>query len=225
MSQGIDPSLNPLDWSADGVALLSPYLLAALAAATAAWWKWRHRPILSVDGGIDRQELGTFVPNPHGVMTPGPKAVYARLVLRNRQRQNPAEDAHVLIRSYERVTPAALRATTIMRMPLAWTHSTPTATVTTLHGGSPRFIDLVAVHQGHQPALLQTDPEAAPPIGWLDPVDGQGKRVASAWKVNLELVGKGVKPIHFSVQVSWDGDWSSGSGLDHLHVDGPVLER
>jgi hypothetical protein len=124
---------------------------------------------------------------------------------------------HVLVVAYRRETPTQGERV-VARMPLAWTHSAPTATLTTLYGGSPRFIDLVAVDVVARGAQLQTNPTPLGPLGILDP-DG----VLSTWTLELELVARRIAPIAYTVTVSWDGDWPINQrAAEHLAVSAPT---
>jgi hypothetical protein len=222
----VDPSWNPANWNATAWALLSPYVLAVLTVAAAWIRRKRRRPALSLAYG-DIQECATAIPF-NNAWAQGPPAAYGRLLVSNALRRDAAQGVHVVVTSYRRLAPSEDRVD--LRMALAWTHSAPTETIATIHGGSPRLIDLVSVTRGITWGELRTHPRTpAPPIAWLVP-DLGGATVSSIWEVRLDLVADGVAPLHFKLQIHWDGAWVGGPSAPHLSVrslerdDGPATE-
>lgn len=213
MNGALDPSWNPFDWTPSAWALMSPYILAVLALGVRQAYRWHRRPRIAIVE-VAISESDTFDRG-----QPGPRAAYGRLLVRNVRKKDPAEDAHVVVISHQRVGPAVGKRHEI-RMPLTWSHSDPAASLTTVHGGSPRWVDLVAAHRGYENASLETHPKAAAPTGLLDPQVREGGVALSRWRVDVELVARHVAPVRYAVFVQWDGAWRAGEIGAHLQVIG-----
>jgi hypothetical protein len=195
--------------------VLAPYavaLLGLIGLARRSWRTWRKRPSISLALG-NGQEV-TVARHAPGQPIVAAVGIWERLLVSNEPERNPAEDTHVVLVAYEQVAPPGERVET--RMALAWTHSEPTSTLSTLHGGSPRFIDLVSAIRGDSYAQLETHPKTVgPPVGFLQPNTNVAQTV---WRVELELVARGVAPIKYRARLSWTGRWVSGPGSKHLRV-------
>lgn len=205
-------------------------LVAALATVGAVWalvWVevWRPRrnaPVLRLH---EQHALAVTQPleeaSPGGPPMRGRRHLMVRLLVENLEGKLPAEDAQVFLREYDPAIPVpgklpARSGVQRLRIPLQWTHSTEGHNSLAIHAGNPRYVDLAAVSATDPPMLiLQLAP--MPVSGEADlfvPTPGQER----TWRLTLDLVAKGAKPVTYLVDVTYDGVWEGTKPEANLQV-------
>ena len=162
--------------------------------------------------------------SPGGSLVPGARHLMVRLLVENVEGKLPAEDAQVFLREYEPAMPVpgtlpARSGVERLRIPLRWTHATDGPNTVALHGGHPRYVDLVAV-SAIDAQMLRLQLEPMPVSGEANlfvPTPGQGRTC----RLTLDLVAKGAKPVSYLVDLVYDGVWEGKEPEANLRVEIP----
>ena len=172
----------------------------------------RRRPKLSLrfdSTGNDQVVIGTVG---------GSDAAHVRLRVTNRAGKDTADDVVVIVTECRRQEQAIAEARPI-GLPLTWSGTSPPQTVSAVHPGSERHIDLLHVD-------WPTGDEAESTPLRLDltptPAGGQDILHPGTYEIALEIRARNADAMRFTVAVSWDGGWSGKEAIwEHLRVDPP----
>ena len=95
-----------------------------------------------------------------------------------------------------------------------WSGTSPPLTVSAVHPGSARHVDLLHVDMaGDDLALLQLDlnPKPTGRQDFLEP---------GSFEISIEIRARNADALRYVVPVSWDGTWSDRAAMwDHLRVE------
>jgi hypothetical protein len=162
----------------------------------------------------------------------GLEAAYVRLRVANAAGKDTADDVVVILTEVRRLKGSrdAVAETKPISLPLTWSGSNPPQTMSSVHPGSERHIDLLHVDW---PARDETDiarewSEVTP--AQLDltpkPVGGQDTLNPGRYVVSLEIRARNADAIRYVIPVHWDGRWSGKDAIwDHLRVEQPRKAR
>jgi hypothetical protein len=145
----------------------------------------------------------------------GVDAAHVRLRVANGPGKDTADDVVVMVTE---LRPADSEDTRPIHLPLTWSGTSPPLTVSAVHPGSARHIDLLHVD-------LLADDEADAPLQ-LDlnpkPTGGQDLLEAGTYEISSEIRARNADALRYVIQVSWDGKRSGGAAIwDHLRVEPP----
>jgi hypothetical protein len=169
----------------------------------------RRRPKLELRfdrAGNDQVVIGT---------AGGFDAAHVRLRVADGPGKETADDVVVMVTE---LRPADSEDTRPIHLPLTWSGTSPPLTVSAVHPGSARHIDLVHVD-------LLGDDEAEAPLQ-LDlnpkPTGGQDLLEPGTYEISIEIRARNADALRYVIQVSWDGKRSGGAAIwDHLRVEPP----
>jgi hypothetical protein len=149
----------------------------------------------------------------------GSDAAYVRLRVANRKGKDTADDVVVMVTE---VQPADSEDARPIHLPLTWSGTNPPLTVSALHPGSARHIDVLHVE-------LSGDDEAEAPLQ-LDlnpkPAGGQEILEPGAYQISIEIRARNADALRYVIPIAWDGKWSDRAAMwDHLRVEPPRRAR
>lgn len=168
----------------------------------------RRRPRLELRfdrTGNDQVVVGTAA---------GFDAAYVRLRVANEPGKDTADEVVVMLTEVDAADEDGTRP---VHLPLAWSGTSPPLTVSAIHPGSARHVDLLHVDlAGDDAGQLQLDLNPKP-------TGGQDRLEPGAYEIAIEIRGRNADALRYVVPVSWDGTWSDRAGLwDHLHAGAPL---
>ena len=180
----------------------------------------RRRPKLDLrfdNEGSDQIVVGT---------ADGLAAAYVRLRVANGQRKDTADDVVVIVTEIRGLEPSA---TTLVDgrpvgLPLTWSGTNPPLTMSSVHPGSARHVDLLHVDLPARdeseiagkwttsvPVQLDVTPK---------PPDGQDILHSGTYEVSAEIRARNADAVGYVIRVHWDGKWSGKAAMwDHLRVE------
>ncbi len=140
---------------------------------------------------------------------------YVRLRVANRPGKDTADDVVVMVTEVRPLGKPEADATPI-HLPLIWSGTTPPRTVSALHPGSARHIDLMhcdLAGDGEGRLQLDLDPK---------PTGGRDLLEPDAYEISIEIRGRNADALRYVIPLSWDGASSDQAALwDHLRLDSP----
>jgi hypothetical protein len=171
----------------------------------------RHRPSLELRfdrAGNDQIIVGT---------TSGSEAAQVRLRVGNR-RKDTADEVVVLVTELLPDSQADARP---IHLPLTWSGTNPPLTVSAIHPGSERHVDLLHVDlpAGDEavPLHLDVNPEPAGDEDILDP---------GTYEISIEIRARNADALRYAVSIGWDGMSSDRAATwEHLRVEPPRKVR
>jgi hypothetical protein len=186
----------------------------------------RRRPRLELGfdpGGNDRLVVAT---------ADGLEAAHVRLRVANRAGKDTADDVVVMVTELRTLGDAEETAAESkpIGLPLTWSGTNPPLTVSSVHPGSERHIDLLHVDW---PACEEVEiarrwPERAPLQLDLSPRPAGGRDLLDPGRheISVEIRARNADAICFAILVAWDGEWSGKAAMwEHLRVDAPRRVR
>ena len=172
----------------------------------------RRRPKLDLrfeSTGNDQVVVGTAA---------GSDAAHVRLRVANREGKDTADDVVVIVTEVRRHEQTMAEAKPI-GLPLTWSSTSPPLTVSSVHPGSQRHIDLVHVDW---PAGAETQTTPLQLDLTPKPAGGQDILDPGTYEITVEIRARNADAICYAVLVSWDGEWSGKESIwDHLRVEPP----
>jgi hypothetical protein len=165
----------------------------------------RRRPKLDLlfdRAGNDQVVVGT---------AGGSDAAYVRLRVANGPGKDTADDVVVMVTE---LRPADSEDARPIHLPLTWSGTSPPLTVSAVHPGSARHVDLLHVDlAGDNPVPLQLDLNPKP-TGSRDLLE------PGTYEISIEIRARNADALRYVVPVSWDGDRSDRAAMwDHLRVE------
>jgi hypothetical protein len=169
----------------------------------------RRRPRLDLrfdPAGNDRVVVGTATES---------EAAHVRLRVGNRAGKDTADDVVVMLTEVRPVSDSEQKADAKpIHLPLTWSGTSPPLTVSAVHPGSERHVDLLHVDLSARdaaPMELDVNPK---------PTGGQDLLEPSTYETSIEIRARNADALRYVVPVSWDGKWSDQAVLrDHLRVE------
>ena len=143
----------------------------------------------------------------------GVDAAYVRLRVANGAGKDTADDVVVMLTEVDAADEDGARP---VHLPLTWSGTSPPLTVSAIHPGSARHVDLLHVDlAGEDAGQLQLDLNPKP-------TGGQDRLEPGAYEIAIEIRGRNADALRYVVPVSWDGTWSDQAGpWDHLRAEAP----
>ncbi len=140
-------------------------------------------------------------------------AASVRLRVANGPGKDTADDVVVMVTE---LRPADSEDARPIHLPLTWSGTSPPLTVSAIHPGSARHVDLLHVDvAGDDPAPLRLDLNPKP-TGDQD-ILGPG-----TYEISLEIRARNADALCYVIPLSWDGTRSDRAALwDHLRVEPP----
>ena len=170
----------------------------------------RRRPRLDLrfdPAGNDRVVVGT---------AGGSDPAHVRLRVGNRAGKDTADDVVVMLTELRPSADSEAVAKPI-HLPLTWSGTSPPLTVSSVHPGSERHVDLLHVDLpvGDEAAPLHLDVNPKP-------TGGQDILEPGTYEISSEIRGRNADALRYVVPVSWDGHRSDRAAMwDHLRVESP----
>jgi len=148
----------------------------------------------------------------------GSEAAHVRLRVGNRAGKDTADDVVVLVTELRHASQPDARP---IHLPLTWSSTSPPLTVSAIHPGSERHVDLLHVDlsTGDEAAPLQLDVNPKPTGGQdlLDP---------GTYEISIEIRARNADALCYAVSIAWDGRSSEGAATwEHLRVEPPRTLR
>lgn len=139
-------------------------------------------------------------------------AAYVRLRVANGPGKDTADDVVVMVTEC-RPLDAGADATPI-HLPPIWSGTSPPLTVSAIHPGSARHVDLLHVdEQAGAPLRLDVNPK---------PTGGQDLLEPGTCEISIEIRARNADALRYVTRVSWDGERFGGAAMwDHLRVEPP----
>ena len=168
--------------------------------------------------------------NDHVVVgTPGGfDAARVRLRVTNGVKKDTADDVVVIVTELRRLEDS--QTTTVdarpIGLPLTWSGTSPPLTVSSVHPGSERHVDLLHVDL---PGRDETDirrkwSDRVPVQLDLTPKPHGGHDIlhSGAYEIAVEVRARNADAVRYVISVDWDGKWSGKAAMwDHLRVEPP----
>jgi hypothetical protein len=162
----------------------------------------------------------------------GFEAAYVRLRVANGAGKDTADDVVVMVTEVRRL-PDSQEATAEVRpigLPLAWSGTSPPLTVSSVHPGSQRHVDLLHVDwpARDEVEIARKWSETVPLQLDLTPKPAGGQDIlqSGTYEISVEIRARNADVICYTVPVSWDGRWSGKAAMwDHLGVETPRKVR
>lgn len=135
-------------------------------------------------------------------------AAHVRMRVVNRPGKDTADEVVVVMTTLRRVSEP--EETRPIGLPLTWSGSSPPLTMSSVHPGSERHVDLPRCDRR---SGLQLDLSPKPPTGAdvLEP---------GSYELSVEVRARNADAIRYVIPVAWDGE-EAGEIWDHLRVKGP----
>jgi hypothetical protein len=144
----------------------------------------------------------------------------------NGERKDTADDVVVMVTEVRRLEDSekAMAEAQPIGLPLTWSGSTLPLTVSSVHPGSERHIDLLHVDW---PARNEIDiarkrSETAPVQLDLTPKPAGGQEIldSGTYEISVEVRARNADAIRYAITVYWDGKWSGKAAMwDHLRLE------
>ena len=135
----------------------------------------------------------------------GSEVARVRLRVGNKAGKDTADDVVVLVTELGPDSP--------VHLPLTWSGTSPPLTVSSIHPGSERHVDLLHVDLPAGDAELDVDPK---------PTGGQHLLEPGEYEVSIDIRARNADAQRYVIHLSWDGEASDRPALwDHLRVDPP----
>jgi hypothetical protein len=143
----------------------------------------------------------------------GVDAAHVRLRVANGPGKDTADDVVVMVTE---LRPADSEDTRPIHLPLTWSGTSPPLTVSAVHPGSARHIDLLHLDMAGDdlaPLQLDVNPKPTGRQDFLEP---------GSFEISIEIRGRNADALRYVVPVSWDGHRSDRAAMwDHLRVEPP----
>jgi hypothetical protein len=127
--------------------------------------------------------------------------------------KDTADDVVVMVTE---LRPVDSEDTRPIHLPLTWSGTSPPLTVSAVHPGSARHIDLLHVDMAgddRAPLQLDVNPKPTGRQDFLEP---------GSFEISIEIRGRNADALRYVVPVSWDGHRSDRAAMwDHLRVEPP----
>jgi hypothetical protein len=135
----------------------------------------------------------------------GSEVAQVRLRVGNKAGKDTADDVVVLVTELGPDSP--------VHLPLTWSGTSPPLTVSSIHPGSERHVDLLHVDLPAGDAALDVNPK---------PTGGQHLLEPGTYEASIEIRARNADAQRYVVPISWDGETADPSALwDHLSLDSP----
>jgi hypothetical protein len=147
----------------------------------------------------------------------GFNAAHVRLRVANGPGKDTADDVVVMATEVRPLGDSQGDAAPI-HLPLIWSGTSPPLTVSAVHPGSARHVDLLHVD-------LQGDDGVEAPIQ-LDlnpkPTGSQDILEPGTYEISIEIRARNADALRYVIPISWDGKRPAGAAMwDHLRVEPP----
>ncbi len=186
----------------------------------------RRRPKLELrldDTGSDRVVVGT----PGGLDT-----ARVRLRVADGVKKDTADDVVVIVTEVRELEGS--QATTVearpIGLPLTWSGTTPPLTVSSVHPGSERHLDLLHVDltDSDENDVVSKSSGSAPVQLDLTPKPAGGHDIlhSGTYEIAVEVRARNADAVRYVISVDWDGKCSGKAAMwDHLRVEPPRKVR
>jgi len=135
----------------------------------------------------------------------GAEVGQVRLRVGNKAGKDTADDVVVLVTELGPDSP--------VHLPLMWSGTSPPLTVSSIHPGSERHVDLLHVDLPTGAASFDVSPQ---------PAGGQHVLEPGTYEVSIEIRGRNADAQRYVIPLSWDGEASDRPALwDHLGLGAP----
>ena len=141
----------------------------------------------------------------------GSDAAYVRLRVADGPGKDTADDVVVMVTE---LRPADSEDARPIHLPLTWSGTSPPLTVSAVHPGSARHVDLLHVDlAGDDPAPLQLDLNPKP-------TGSRDLLAPGTYEISIEIRARNADALRYVVPVSWDGQRSDRAAMwNHLRVE------
>jgi hypothetical protein len=130
--------------------------------------------------------------------------------------KDTADDVVVMVTE---MRPADSEDTRPIHLPLTWSGTNPPLTVSAVHPGSARHIDLLHVDlpAGDEAEIAPLELDLNP-----KPTGGRDLLEPGTYEISIEIRARNADALRYAIPISWDGKRPGGAAMwDHLRVEPP----